>query len=83
MRQGLTMRSRLVLLSLVVSLLAFSVGCAKPTRVGVNCPKPTWDEVDDYEKAVEKNPDRPLVIWNARLIAYCWPELSELERHGE
>jgi hypothetical protein len=80
MRQGQTIRLRLARLSLVVSLLVYCGGCAKPIRVGVECPRPTEVEVDDYDAFEYTYPYSPTVQWVARMIAYCWPELAELER---
>ncbi len=81
MRQGKTMRLRLVRLLLVARLLAFCVGCAKePVRVGVNCPMPSQSEVDDFNTIVNADSNRPLVAWNARLIAYCWPAVAQRQR---
>jgi hypothetical protein len=80
MQQLRTIRSRLVRLLLVVSLLVCFGGCAKPIRVGVECPRPTEVEVDDYDAFQYTYPYKPTVQWVARMIAYCWPELAELER---
>ena len=88
MRLRPTTKRRLVRLSLAASLLGFCVGCATPVRVGVECPMPTAAEVDDYDLVVaddEARSDlpRPVVVWVSRLIAYCWPNLSELERWSD
>ena len=78
-------RLRLVRLLLVLSLLVCFGACAKPTRVGVHCPKPTEAEIDDYEWLIYKgSPEvRSAVVWISRVIAYCWPDEAEAERRGD
>jgi len=77
-------RLRLVRLLLVLSLLVCFGACAKPTWVGVNCPK-TAAEIDDYEWLIYRGGGevRPSVVWMSRVIAYCFPEEAEAERRGK
>ncbi len=81
-----TMRWRLVHLLLLLSLSVCFGACATPTRVGVNCPKPTEAEIDDYVRLIYQttsgNTVRPVVVWMSRVVGYCWPYEAEDERRS-
>ena len=82
MRHSNRTRLRRGLLSMGLSLLMLSVGCAHTGGVAVNCPRPTVAEIDDYELAIIRGRHESLVRWVSRLVAYCFPEEAEEARRA-
>lgn len=87
MKHGIWLKHLLV----VVSLLAFCVGCCAKNRTPIrNCPQPSVEEVDSYGRLVNSviksehrgysHPYGASVNWTARMIGYCWPDVTPLER---
>ena len=44
---------------------------------------PNTAEIDDYALIVQQDPDRPAVVWMARMISYCWHDEAEEVRRGD
>jgi len=68
------------LLCLGLSLCALSVGCATRGAEKRFCPRPTNAEVDSYEALVASGQYAAHVAWVGRVVPYCWPRVSALER---
>lgn len=78
-------------LLVAASLLAFCGGCCTASRPPIrNCPQPSLAEVHSYEALVEAverieadgfiHPYGKHVDWVARVVGYCWPHVTPLER---
>lgn len=83
MKQSRSPRIWLRRLLMGLSLCVFCGGCATDGGPAKRlCPVPSDPEIDSYEAVVRSGAYEPHVRWVGRLIAYCWPHVSELERDG-
>lgn len=66
-----------------VVLSVWSVGCARPVMVVVDCPAPSPEEAQDVSEWLIELPERPAQDWVARVIGRMYPDELEEWRGGE